>query len=57
MILMNSLSFDREDYSIHPKKLKEEELIFFDNTFSGYNDWSEIPEPVNKIIKLISKYN
>lgn len=46
MVLMNSLSFDREDYKIHPKQLKEEEPIFFDNTYSGHNDWSEIPEPV-----------
>lgn len=49
MISMNSLSFDREDYKINPNKLKEEEPVFFDNTYFGYNDWSEISEPVLKI--------
>ena len=47
MVLMNTLSFDREDYKIHPKKLKEEEPVFFDHIFPGVNDWSEIPEPVS----------
>lgn len=43
---MNSLCFDREDYKINDKTLKEEPL-FFDNVYTGYNDWSEIPEPVS----------
>ncbi len=46
MVLMNSLCFEREDYEMNPKKSNEEEPIFFDNIYSGYNDWSETPEPV-----------
>jgi len=58
MILLNYLAFDRDDYNINLKEfdrddyninLKEEKNeieLFYNNAYSGYNDWSSLNEPV-----------
>jgi hypothetical protein len=46
MVIMESVSFDREDYNIDIKQLKKEEPIFYDTMYHGINDWSELAEPV-----------
>ena len=46
MVKMDSISYDREDYNIDMKQIKEEEPVFFDTIYDGVNDWNSINEPV-----------
>ena len=56
MVKMDSISFDREDYNIDLKQLKEEEPLFFDTVYEGVNDWNSIYEPVNYLLILFYLY-
>jgi len=46
MIIINNIAYEREDYDIEDVKELEEQPIFYDNIYYGFNDWSGINEPV-----------
>lgn len=48
MIQINNVAYDREDYKVVVNDETEEDVVFYDNLYSGYNDWSGINEPVIK---------
>lgn len=57
MILMDNISFDREDYKLERNLELMDQPIFYNNYYSGMNDWSAINEPVlNKKFKLIFNF-
>ena len=57
MLLINNVAYDREDYKLDISEEKEDEMLFYNNSYTGLNDWSGISEPVIFIIKLfVIKY-
>lgn len=55
MILINNLAYDREDYKLKIDEEKEEETIFYNNSYNGINDWEGISEPVNYFKIILSQ--
>ena len=46
MIMMNYMSYEREDYKLEINEETEENPIFYNNIRYGYNDWTPLYEPV-----------